>query len=190
MNVRLGFPLRVQVRPFRASDDPWLEAWFPEAAAAVWGAGHPCSDCWTAFRSRWFLREDQARKAYILSVPPDTIPIGVIAWESAGCGGFAVLRFLALARGWRGRGYGAEAVYMMEAMANAPAVCLPLPPGNGRALYFWLRLGYRPLLQEEQEAFMRAEGGAWMLRTLTEGGGQGHPQRLSDARREAESKAL
>jgi len=59
-------------------------------------------------------------------------------WLTVGC--------IALAEGERGWGYGSEAVRLLEAKAKAKAVRFraDVDAGNGLALYFWLRLGYRP----------------------------------------------
>lgn len=53
---------------------------------------------------------------------------------------------LAIAPAHRNLGFGAEAVYAAEAQHKRAAGSRALVPiGNGLALYFWLRVGYRPL---------------------------------------------
>lgn len=154
----------VHLRAFRASDEPLIENWFPEAAAAVVGEKQTSPDLWPAFRDRWLLDHEGIRHGLLVVNRLDAIPIGLLTWEYRQSTAYAVLRFLTLGRAWRGRGYGAEAIYLWESLVKATTRCVPLPPHNGRALYFWLRLGYRPLLRDEQPAFMREEGGAWMAR--------------------------
>ena len=51
---------------------------------------------------------------------------------------------IAVAAGQRGWGYGSEAVRLLEAEAKAARFRADIDAGNGLALYFWLRLGYRP----------------------------------------------
>lgn len=56
------------------------------------------------------------------------------------------LTALAIAPARRNRGLGAEAVYAAESLVPAGGPCQALVPiGNGLAIYFWLRIGYRPL---------------------------------------------
>ncbi len=53
----------------------------------------------------------------------------------------------------------ALAAWLPGALAPRPQRLLaPVAPGDGRALYFWLRLGYRPVV---------IDGRVWMERELT-----------------------
>jgi len=67
-------------------------------------------------------------------------------------GGWLDVRWIELASEYRRRGLGAEAVQLLEEEAarrwRVRAVRAEVPLGIGLALYFWLRLGYRP----EEEA--------------------------------------
>lgn len=60
----------------------------------------------------------------------------------------------------RGRGLSAMALVAIEAsLAPRPRRLLaPVAPSDGRALYFWLRLGYRPIV---------IDGRVWMEREMT-----------------------
>ena len=65
------------------------------------------------------------------------------------------------ARGWltvvcvdvgeeqRGWGYGSEAVRLLEAEAKGERFLARVDARNGLGLYFWLRLGYRPVRPDE-----------------------------------------
>lgn len=56
--------------------------------------------------------------------------------------------WLAIDARWRAYGYGGASVPLLEQAARsvgASVALTPLPPDNGVALYFWLRLGYTPL---------------------------------------------
>ena len=64
--------------------------------------------------------------------------------ESAVRDGWLEVRWIELAEGRRGWGHGSEAVRLLEAQAGVSQVRVGVPVGNGLALYFWLRLGYRP----------------------------------------------
>jgi GNAT superfamily N-acetyltransferase len=63
--------------------------------------------------------------------------------------GWLSVGFIALAAAQRGWGYGSEAVRLVEAEAKAARFRADVDAGNGLALYFWLRLGYRPARPEE-----------------------------------------
>ena len=59
-----------------------------------------------------------------------------------------VWSWLAVAADWRGFGYGGAAVPIVERAAmrlGATSGRALVPASNGIGLYFWLRLGYRPL---------------------------------------------
>jgi GNAT superfamily N-acetyltransferase len=97
--------------------------------------------------------------------PPSDEPIGVAVWEAAATGA-AIIRLIVIHRTHRGWGLGAEAVLRMEEQVGAREVWVPIPPDNGLAVYFWLRLGYHPVLQVDQPPFARREGGLWMMRSI------------------------
>ena len=62
-------------------------------------------------------------------------------WLTVGC--------IEVGEGWRGWGYGSEAVRLLEAESEAGRFRADVDAGKGPALYFWLRLGYRPARPEE-----------------------------------------
>jgi hypothetical protein len=55
---------------------------------------------------------------------------------------------LAIAATERNLGYGAEAVYELENRYPGVRLLAGVPLTNGLAIYFWLRVGYRPLFPE------------------------------------------
>jgi len=82
--------------------------------------------------------------------------------------GWLTVGFLALAEPYRGRGLGSEAVLALEEEACRLGLAHRFAAGvgadAGRALYFWLRLGYRPLLQADLPWPSPREGVVWMVR--------------------------
>lgn len=88
--------------------------------------------------------------------------MGVTAVEVAG--GWTIFRLVAVAAAARGRGLGSEGLRALEEAIRAegrPCRFRGLAGvGNGRALYFWLRLGYRP----EAEAAAAPGGGIRLVR--------------------------
>ena len=84
-----------------------------------------------------------------------------------------VWSWLAVAGEWRGYGFGGAAVPLLERAAarrNAVEAVAPLPPDNGIALYFWLRLGYVPDAELRPPEAARPAGVAgdalWMRRRI------------------------
>jgi ribosomal protein S18 acetylase RimI-like enzyme len=100
-------------------------------------------------------------------------PIGaVVGKRDHPAGGFASIPFIAVAPTRRFSGLGGEAAIAIERRLRAAGVervFAPVPDGRGLAVYFWLRLGYRPLLREEAPWPLTslsdvAPEGIWMVR--------------------------
>ena len=83
----------------------------------------------------------------------------------AGC---ATVRFIAVAPERRRLGSGHRAVLALERrLRKEVARCyVAVPARTGLALYFWLRLGYRPLTQHEWPGAPPDAPSVWMMREL------------------------
>ncbi len=93
----------------------------------------------------------------VIARAEDSAPIGLLVYRLA-ADGWLEFRFLAMAQGLRGWGYGSEAVRLIEASGIARRYGARVSDGNGLGLYFWLRMGYRaadagqlPHLDDEPE---------------------------------------
>lgn len=82
--------------------------------------------------------------------------------------------WLAIDPAWRARGLAAAAALLIEraaVRAGAARACVHVSAANGIALYFWLRLGYRPLPGALASTALHNSGddheGMWMLRELS-----------------------
>jgi hypothetical protein len=84
----------------------------------------------------------------VIALAGDPAPIGLLAYVLP-AEGWLEFRFLALAAGCRGWGYGAEAVQVVEASGLAERFAADVSAANGLGLYFWLRMGYRPAAPAE-----------------------------------------
>jgi GNAT superfamily N-acetyltransferase len=65
------------------------------------------------------------------------------------------VRWIELEAGRRGWGHGSEAVRLLEDEARGRGVSqvtVEVPAGSGLAMYFWLRLGYRPAGRENRKS--------------------------------------
>ena len=134
---------------------PWLEAalapeWTPADLEAVVGAG------------RGVLISDSDGAGIGVAVVLKDVP-------ETGC---ATLPFLAIDPVRRFRGLGGEAGLALDAKLRGEGmakVYAPVPDGRGLAVYFWLRLGFRPLTTPESPGSLVGLSdapvrGTWMLR--------------------------
>jgi hypothetical protein len=155
---------RLAIRPYRASDDPTLEAWFPEAQTAAFGSSFAPSCSWREFKETW-LEATPAGRLNVFFVGGDAAPVGIALWHYGTSGrADAIVCLLALAKPNRGWGLGTEAAYLLEKEILAARTFVQIPASNGLSVYFWLRLGYHPLLKAQQELPLLQEGGMWMVR--------------------------
>ncbi len=156
---------RASLQPFaeRAVEAEWLE----EAAQAIAGRAAPC---------RLQPRLDDGDQGWwILG---DGELVGALCGKLVELGGDQPVRalvwtWLAVSARWRAYGFGGAAVPLLERAAQragAAVALAPLPPDNGVALYFWLRLGYTPLRDVAVDSADRPGGVApdalWMQRLL------------------------
>jgi hypothetical protein len=144
---------RITLRRAKKSDLPLIERWYEEAAQVADGGSIPEGD--PDLRGRF-----DAGGLWVITKPGSPAPIGVLDeapnWPDTG---WTTIEFIALAVGQRGWGYGSEAVREIEEKHRQTRFLAQIDPRNGLALYFWLRLGYRPA--HSGEIFWRApeEGG-------------------------------
>ncbi|HEV8573529.1 MAG TPA: GNAT family N-acetyltransferase [Dehalococcoidia bacterium] len=132
---------RVALRPLHERDVEVIEGWLDEASRAA-GPSYPLG----------------ANRALVIERMSEEGAIGL--FEYAVRDGWIRVSFIALAKAYRGWGYGSEAVRLLEEWAlgegRAEHFRAEVPVGNGLGLYFWLRLGYRPAKRDEFE--WRGEG--------------------------------
>ncbi len=153
----MAFPVvqgqRVALREYRVEDKETIQLWLGEIVAAA-GIGDPVPR----------PANDQAARVIREALPPwgrsgvlviqrvtEREPLGFLECESTS--GWLAVPFIALAKPYRGWGYGSEAVRLLEEWALRERVArrfiADVPVGNGLGLYFWLRLGYHPATKGE-----------------------------------------
>ena len=164
--------LRLRARAPGAPPPDWL----PEAEAASGGAGAPCplGERIAAGDAVYWLRPAGAASAG----PEPPAPIGACAARIEDT--TLVWTWLAVAAEWRGFGYGGAAVPIVERAAmrlGATSGRALVPASNGIGLYFWLRLGYRPLSGPGRP---KPREGTWMQRALS---GRDRPARPAPTHR-------
>ena len=129
---------RVLLRPFSRDDPEAIERWYEEAARAAFEGR----------RLEELQSEASGETAWLLAVERENEdnPIGLLEYDVRD--GWLRVPFIALAKPYRGWGYGSEAVCLLEEWAVCSKIAgrfqAEIHVRNGLGLYFWLRLGYRP----------------------------------------------
>jgi GNAT superfamily N-acetyltransferase len=132
--------VRLELSTLRAAELDPMAAWIEAALAPDW--------------SRQDLERALAMGNGVLVRDKDGKPIGAaIALAHAPAAGDACVPFLAIDPPRRFRGLGGEAGLALERHLRrrfgVGRVLAPVPDGRGLAVYFWLRLGFRPMLGRE-----------------------------------------
>ena len=129
----------MSLRTLRASDVPSLATWLPNIATAIgcqrWSDEDTLRDA--VGRDDTLLYHDGAGEAFI------AYQLGAPKRNAAR------IELLALAAGTRRLGIGGRAAIALEKRLarTTKQIYVAVPSTTGLALYFWLRLGYRPLTQ-------------------------------------------
>jgi GNAT superfamily N-acetyltransferase len=148
----------VELRPLRKGDVESLSTWLPDAASAL-----GCER---------FAGEDSLRGAAGASdilVAVEDEPAGVLQCEGGSPQPDAAnVRALIVAPARRRLGIGGRAALALERRLakKVKRIYVAIPSELGLALYFWLRLGYRPLTQAEWPGPPERPPSTWMVREL------------------------
>lgn len=145
------------LRPLRAADVDRLAAWLPDVAAAT--------GCLKLAKADG-LRELIADPAALTTSDASgfiRFKVGSPDVKSAQVG------FVAVQPDHRRLGIGGRMALSGERRlnSNAQRVFVQVPESIGLALYFWLRLGYRPLTASESPRKKPNSGSLWMVRDIT-----------------------
>ncbi len=148
------------LRPFRGRDAAWLDFWLRDVAGSV---GYVTDDA-ASLASR--LRDEPSLRARIIERAGG--PLGLVVFRlefpRVGDGAF---EFVGVPAPATRRGYGMHAAAAAERemlAADVRTAYAPAPAVHGIDVYFWIRLGYRPLLRPDWPC--ERPGVAWMMRHL------------------------
>ena len=148
----------MELRPLRAGDIDAFAPWLSRAAS-------------DARCERWpdeaTLRNAAGEKQVLACV--ENGPHALLEYATdAPVAGAAQVRFLAVAPDHRRLGTGGRAALALERRLrrSARAIYVRVPEHLGLALYFWLRLGYRPLTQRDWPVAPGDGAATWMVREL------------------------
>ncbi len=156
--------VNVALRALERDDVAWVDTWLgPVAASAGYGeidAAAPGT--WLDARSR------KDRGLHPRVIERDGERAGVLVYRvHAPRRGAAIIEIVATPPNMARRGAGMAAAALVEAelrAAGVRAVYAPAPAVHGIDVYFWIRLGYRPLQSAEWPC--TREGVAWLRRAL------------------------
>jgi hypothetical protein len=158
----------VSLRPLVADDAAWLDGWLAEVAAVV---GYDRVDPAAAGASLLRRCEENASVLARIVVRGDDEHVGLIV-VSAGrpSRGHAVIELVATPQSLARHGLGQRGAALVEDELRSGGVLrvyAPAPAVHGIAMYFWIRLGYRPLLREQWPC--DRPGVAWLARDISSG---------------------
>jgi hypothetical protein len=162
--------LRVALRPFGPEDAALVEPWLAEAVAAVEGARPTASASLTLDGLEAFIAGQWPGAELAAIVGHDDAPLGFVAWRTKPSVAPVEIEIVAIAVGatHRNLGLGGEAVEALERLRPGGRFLAAIPRGNGLAVYFWLRTGYRPVRPDEDDARVRDPDVLWMVRSEME----------------------
>jgi GNAT superfamily N-acetyltransferase len=171
----------VALRPLHPEDAPAVEPWLAEAVAAVDG-DRPTAATPASIRVFREVTADRWPGAAIDVIIIDGHGVnGLLVWRmrstSSKEGAVVEIDALAIRAGLRNRGYGAEAVLCLEAAHPSATMLAAVPRLNGLAIYFWLRIGYRPVRLDEDATLARDDERLWMVRGFNPSGTVWSPAR-------------
>ena len=147
-----------------------MEPWYAEAVATAHGLREPPPG--ESLERRFSDAEAADTGLLLIAKAGDPAPIGLLQYRAGFPDkGWLAIDFLVLAAGRRGWGYGSGAVRLVEESAgesqHVTRFLAEVDARNGLALYFWLRLGYRPARPDE--IFWRAPNEDGIIAMVREG---------------------
>lgn len=150
----------LQLRPFADIDAAWLDGWFAPVAASV---GYDATGGAAFLAER--IHDPTVHASVIVH---DDTPVGLVVYRvGAPRARAAIIEIVAVPPDYARRGAGMSAVALVEdelRSARVDVVYAPAPAVHGIATYFWIRLGYRPILRPDWPC--ERPGVAWLLREL------------------------
>ncbi len=143
----------VVVRPARASDGEALAGWLGDALKVAVEEGAEAERLLAAFE------RGVAAGAGVYVIEEAGAVVGVVLARLVADGEAARFDALVVRPEARRRGIGGKAMALVEEATGARRFLAETRARDGRALYFWIRLGYRSILEDGQLVMERIEEG-------------------------------
>ena len=150
--------MTISLRDMQPADHAWLDGWAGTCAAA---AGYPRIDPRVPAASLMAAIAGADLRAKVI-VADAAGPAGIAVYR---IGAHPTIEFVGVTPAHARRGYGHAGACLVEEVlraAGARSVYAAATAAHGIAVYFWIRLGYRPLVQDEWPR--RCDGVAWLRR--------------------------
>ena len=130
------------LRDLEPGDDGQINPWLPEAVASAQGSRQLEAGL---VLKQFVLRFGVAAEILVVAGVRSPEPCGLLVLDVLDHDAPSPrIDFLAIAAGERNVGLGAEAVYAVERRVTRRPLFIRIPRNNGWAIYFWMRIGYRP----------------------------------------------
>ncbi len=155
----------LSLRALDVSDAAWLDEWLAPVAASV-GYDELDADRPGATLLDRSASDPRVHARIIVRDSDDDVGLAVYRIDAPRRGA-AVIEIVATRREFARRGSGMGAVALIEdelRAAGVGEVYAPAPAMHGIAVYFWIRLGYRPLMRAAWPC--ERAGVAWLVRAL------------------------
>jgi hypothetical protein len=152
----------VNLRAFTAEDGAWLDTWLPSVAQVV---GYETGTS-AALRRR--LRAEKKLRARVIERDREAAGLVVYKLNSPTLGS-AWFELVATPVEHSRKGAGMTAAALAEGEmieGGARTIYAPSTAAHGISVYFWIRLGYAPLLRTEWPC--EREGVAWLRRIVAQ----------------------
>jgi hypothetical protein len=150
--------VNLRLRPLVATDATWCDVWLPGVAAIV---GYDARSCDALLR-----RSRTDRRLRLRAIERDEAPVGVLVYRlHAPSEGSAIIELVATPPEHARRSSGMAAAALVERelrRAKVVRAYAVAPAMHGIDVYFWIRLGYHPLLRPQWPCVQVGVG--WMMR--------------------------
>ena len=153
--------MTVTLRDLRLDDAAWLDGWLGACAQSV-----AYREIDASAPTGSLFEHLNAENVYGRVVVADGAAIGIAVWRLLPAAA-ALIEFVGVQPSSGRRGYGHQAAERLAEALRADGVTAlfaPAPAIHGIAVYFWIRLGFRPLLQVDWPC--KREGLAWLVRDV------------------------
>lgn len=149
--------MNVALRAAVPADAEWLVSWLPPLAATV------------GYDAAMLIERVGAKSASgVRVIVRDGIDAGVLSFrEHRPARGSAIIDLVAMPARFARRGSGARAAALLEERLRRRGMrtlYAPAPEQHGIGVYFWIRLGYRPLPRADWPC--ETSGVAWFMRRI------------------------